>query len=296
MKLQTAQRKRARMRIGLQGPSGTGKTYSALLVAYGLCPNWEKIAVIDTEHHSSELYSHLGSFNVLPIEAPFTVERCIQAVACCENAGMEVIIIDSLSHFWEGSGGILEQHAGMAGNSFTNWSKLSPVQNALVEKMLQSPAHVIVSVRSKQDYVLVDRNGKQVPQKVGLKAIQREGLEYELTLHFELDIKQNAACSKDRTGLFNGKTDFKLTTAIGKSLADWCNQGEVINPKTKLITAISESTTVADLIDLYNANPSYQEELHDEFVQRRKELQKPVPVTQIHNLQNQINHGNIATA
>jgi len=120
MKLQTAQRKRARMRIGLQGPSGPGKTYSALLLALGLSEKWEKIVVIDTEHYSSELYSHLGKFNVLPVEAPFTVEKCIQAISFCESEGMETIIIDSLSHFWEGSGGILEQHAGMAGNSFTN--------------------------------------------------------------------------------------------------------------------------------------------------------------------------------
>jgi archaellum biogenesis ATPase FlaH len=98
MQLQKASRKKASIKMSLQGPSGSGKTYSSLLIAYGLCNDWTKIAVIDSENHSSELYSHLGSYNVLQLSAPFTPEKYVQAIEACGQAGMQVIIIDSISH------------------------------------------------------------------------------------------------------------------------------------------------------------------------------------------------------
>src|ERR1017187_5474520 len=99
--LQTAQRKRAKIKMGLQGPSGSGKTYSALLVSYGLCMDWTKIGLVDSENHSGELYAHLGPYNVLNLSAPFTPEQYIEAITVCEKAGMEVIIIDGMSQEWE---------------------------------------------------------------------------------------------------------------------------------------------------------------------------------------------------
>ena len=125
MHLHQASRKRAKVKMGLQGPSGSGKTLSALLAAFGLCKEWSKIAVIDSENHSAELYSHLGQYNVVNITAPFTSETYMKAIQLCEQSGIEVIIIDSISHEWEGTGGILEVHSNMAGNSFTNWAKLT---------------------------------------------------------------------------------------------------------------------------------------------------------------------------
>jgi len=202
MQLQKAQRRQAVIKLALQGPSGSGKTYSSLLLANGLVGNWDQIAVIDTENNSSHLYSHLGSFNVLSLTEPFTPERYIEAIETCEKAGMKVIIIDSISQEWEGNGGIIETHGNMAGNSFTNWNKVTPRHNAFVQKMLQSPAHIIATIRSKQDYVLTDKNGKMVPEKVGLKGVTRDGMDYEFTLVLDLDIKHQAISSKDRTGLF----------------------------------------------------------------------------------------------
>src|SRR5690242_7927040 len=105
MQLQQASRKNAKIKMALQGPSGSGKTYGALLIAFGLYNDWKKIAVIDTENHSSELYAHLGSYQVLHLSSPFSPERYIQAIRTCEKVGMEVIIIDSISHEWEGIGG-----------------------------------------------------------------------------------------------------------------------------------------------------------------------------------------------
>ena len=106
--LRTAERKQAKIKLGLQGPSGSGKTYSALLLAYGLTNDWSKIAVVDTENHSSDLYAHLGRYNVLNLSEPFTPENYIKAIEACEKAEMQVIILDSISQEWEGSGGIIE--------------------------------------------------------------------------------------------------------------------------------------------------------------------------------------------
>jgi hypothetical protein len=108
MTLRKATRKKARIRLGLSAVSGGGKTYSAILIAKGLCGGLSKVAIIDTENGSADLYAHLGEYNVLPLSAPFTPERYIEAIRTCEKAGMEVIIVDSISHEWDGKGGCLE--------------------------------------------------------------------------------------------------------------------------------------------------------------------------------------------
>jgi len=196
MELRQAERRQAKIKMGLQAPSGAGKTYSALLLAYGLINDWSKIAVIDTENHSADLYAHLGNYKVLAFEQPFSPERYIQAIEVCEKAGMEAIIIDSISHEWEGVGGILDIHGAMMGNSFTNWAKVTPRHNAFVQKLLQSSSHIIATIRSKQDYVLSEKNGKMVPEKIGLKGVTREGLDYEFTIVLELDLKHQATAQK----------------------------------------------------------------------------------------------------
>ena len=166
MELQKAQRKQAKIKLALQGPSGSGKTMSALLLASGIT-EWNKIAVIDTENHSADLYAHLGEYNVLQLSQPFTPERYCTAISTCEEAGMEVIIIDSVSHEWEGNGGILSIHGAMAGNSFTNWNKVTPRHNAFVQKILQSQCHIISTIRTKTDYAMVEKNGKYSVEKLG---------------------------------------------------------------------------------------------------------------------------------
>lgn len=148
MQLQEASRKNVKIKMALQGPSGSGKTYGALLLAYGLCGDWRKIGLIDTENHSSELFSHLGKFRVCHLESPFTPERYIDAIQLCESQGMEVTIVDSISHEWEGIGGMLEVHSAMMGNSYTNWASITPRHNAFVQHFLQSPMHIIGCIRS----------------------------------------------------------------------------------------------------------------------------------------------------
>lgn len=214
--LRKATREKTKMRVALAGPSGSGKTYSALLLASGMT-SWDKIALIDTENGSGDLYSHLGEYSVITLTAPFKPERYIEAIEECEKAGMEVIIIDSISHEWEGKGGILEIHDSMTGNSYTNWAQVTPRHNAFVQRILQSKCHVVATMRSKQDYVLTEVKGKQVPQKVGLKAITREGVDYEFTLVFDLNINHLATASKDRTGIFmNPAHDVIIPEKIGR--------------------------------------------------------------------------------
>ncbi len=281
MKLQAASRKRSKMKMSCSGPSGSGKTMSSLLVAYGLCNNWSKIAVIDTENHSAELYVHLGNYNVLPLTAPYTPEKYSEAIDVCTDAGMEVIIIDSLTHEWEY---LLDYHSSLQGNSFTNWSKVTPRHNDFVQKILQCPSHVIATMRTKQDYVLSEKNGKMVPEKVGLKTVQRDGMDYEFTLVFDLDIKNNATASKDRTGLFSGKPEQKLSIQTGKLIQDWCNAGADVT-SDDLLLLIKECTTVQQLRELYNKHPEYKESMLPFFEQQKKDiLKKQDSVTELLNL------------
>lgn len=268
MKLHTAQRKRAKIKMGLQGPSGSGKTYSSLLIASGLSSGWDKIAVIDTENHSAELYSHLGPYKVLNLLGPFTPERYISALELCEQAGMEVVILDSVTHEWEN---LLDYHSSLPGNSFTNWSKVTPRHNAFVQKILQSPCHIISTIRTKQDYVLSEKNGKMVPEKVGLKSVQRDGLDYEFTLVFDLDIKNNASASKDRTGLFFGKPEQKLSEETGNIILNWCNGGAELSADD-LTQRIGDTRSIQELLSLYQEHPQFQQSLKPEFEQQKRRL------------------------
>ena len=291
MILQEVSRKQVRIRLGLQGPSGSGKTLGALMVAYGLCADWSKIAVVDTEFGSASLYSNVGPYMVLGFPPPYSPERYIDAIHLCESHGVEVIILDSISHEWESSGGILDIHNSMTGNSFTNWGKVTPRHNAFIQALLQSPCHIITTIRSKQDYVLSDKNGKMVPEKVGLKGVQRDGVEYELTTLFEIDIKHNVTASKDRTSLFSDKPEFKLTVATGQKLLGWCNQGTASDPEADILQRIAEVKTVEELLKLYKDSPAYQSLLQGAFSSRRKQLEVLRTVPQLLNPKNHSTNG-----
>lgn len=274
MQLQQASRKNAKIKLALQGPSGSGKSYSALLMAYGLCNDWTKIAVIDSENRSSELYAHLGPFNVLHLCAPFTPERYTEALKACEKAGMQVVIIDSISHEWMGSGGILEAHALMQGNSFTNWAKLTPRHNTFVQYMLQSPLHIIGTIRSKQEYVLAEKNGKQVPEKIGMKGVTRDGMDFEFTLVFELNMKNYAVATKDRTSLFINQPEFILTKDTGLKILQWCQEGIPEEIQLPIEERINACATLADLLKLYYENPTEDASVLQLYSTKRAELEK----------------------
>lgn len=169
----------------MAGPSGAGKTYSALLIASGIVP-LEKVAVIDTESGSADLYADLGGYSTVTISPPYSPKKYIEAIHAAEEAGFELVIIDSLSHAWSGEGGLLDQQGKAAdskyrGNSWAAWREITPLHNQLVETMLHTPLHVIVTMRSKTEYVQTEVNGRKKIEKVGMAPIQRDGIEYEFT-------------------------------------------------------------------------------------------------------------------
>lgn len=225
MQIRKAERRKAKLRLGIAAPSGAGKTYSALLMAFGL---GGKIGLIDTEHGSGDLYAHLGEYDVISIEAPYTVAKYVQAIHAFEEAGYSTIIIDSLSHAWAGDGGLLDKQGKMADrgtNSFAAWRTITPEHNNLVDTMLRSPAHIIATMRAKQEYVLeTNDRGKQQPKKVGMAPVQREGMEYEFTVMLDVDMNHIASASKDRTSLFDGRF-FKIGKETGEELLQWLETG-----------------------------------------------------------------------
>lgn len=267
-----AARKQAKIKIGLQGSSGSGKTYGALLLAHGLVEDWTKIVVLDSENNSADLYCHLGEYNVLPISAPFTPEKYVEAIQLCIHHQMEAIIIDSISHEWET---LIDIHSNMLGNSFTNWGKITPRHNNFVNAVLQAPAHVLCTIRSKQDYVLSDKNGKMVPEKVGLKGITRDGFDFEMTLVFDVDARHLARASKDRTNLFVGKPEFLISEETGKMIRDWCSlSSSTPTPIAQdIIEAIQNFTSLEDLYSYYKNNPEIQEEYKDLFVAQKDKIE-----------------------
>lgn len=304
MQLKQSQRQQVKLRLGLSGASGFGKTKSALLLAYGMTQDWSKIAVIDTENSSASLYSDLGNYNVLDLQAPYSPERYIQAIELCERSGIEVIIIDSASHEWNGTGGCLDIHEKLGGR-FQDWANVTPRHQAFINKILQSSCHIITTTRRKIDYSLdVGSNGKTQVVKHGTKEITRDGFEYELTINFEL-VNENhlAKASKDRTGLFMNKPEFIITSETGKLILNWCNSGiaeaatvstgmdsptspqSSIKPipfdpgidylsKDDILTKIKTSNTVAELVAIYKQYPEYQKELRPQYEARKSLLIK----------------------
>lgn len=241
MQLQKATRKKSKLRLNISGPAGSGKTYSALLMAKGLIGNWEKIAVIDTENGSASLYDHLGPFQTIDLQSPFTPERYIEAIDVCIKGGMECIIIDSSTHEWNGPGGCIDINEHLAqskfkGNTWSAWSQTTPRHDAFVQKVLQCPVHIITCTRSKMETVMTD--DKKV-KKLGMKDMQREGWEYELTVSLNIDRDTHTAiASKDRTELFEGNDPFVITEETGAIIRKWCEQGiEPPAPAKKTLNA-----------------------------------------------------------
>ncbi|MCD9584775.1 AAA family ATPase [Tenacibaculum maritimum] len=268
MKLRQSHRKQAKIKMALQGSAGAGKTMSALLLAKGLTNNkLQKVAIIDTENGSADLYSHIGNYNVLTLQQPFSPEQYIKAIDICLSGGMEVIIIDSISHCWDF---LLDYHSKLGGNSFTNWNKITPRQKAFVDKILQSPVHVIATMRTKQNYILDYKDGKFIPKKMGVKAIQRAGIEYEFTTVFSINSKHFSDVIKDRTELFSGKPEFIINSATGKRILDWCNEPL----KNEITTRIKKCITVDELMKLYNNNPSSQNIYKEQYQKKKLELEK----------------------
>lgn len=242
-----ATRKKVRGRIGLDGPAGSGKTFTALRLAFTLAKNERpRIAVINSESGAVEKYLGLSpdgipwQFDVceLPDFAPTTYTAAILEAG---RLGYEVIVIDSLSHAWNGVGGALEIVSKKGGSSFTAWKDVTPMHNAMIEAILRSPAHVIATLRSKMEYVLEeyeDSNGRKrsAPRKIGMAPVQRNGMEYEFDVFADLDATHTLTVSKTRCPELDGIVVVKPSAVTFQPLARWLNDGSDVDPSYYVAT------------------------------------------------------------
>ena len=216
-----AQRKESKLRLALTGASGSGKTYSALLLAQGLGGS---VAVADTERGSAALYSNLFDFDTLEIEPPYSLKKWLDAIGMAIEARYNVLVLDSISPLWNGEGGLLEMKEQLAKhgkNSFTAWADVTPMYNKFVERMLNADIHIIATIRAKAEYAMEQDGGRTVVKKIGLGPQFRDGIDYEFTTVFDIGSDHSALVSKDRSGLFDAKTPFIISKETGQKIAKW---------------------------------------------------------------------------
>jgi|SRR5580692_9105503 hypothetical protein len=223
MQIRKAERKKAKLRLGISGASGSGKTWSALEIATGM---GGKIGMIDTESGRGELYGNDFQYDIIRLEAPYSPDRYIEAIKTFEKSGYDIVIIDSLSHAWTGEGGVLSIVEKNGGQFQNGWKVGTPKQNALVDALINSKMHILITLRVKSEYV-VEKNekGKNEPRKIGLSPVQRDGLEYEFTVFMDIDNQQHIAhITKDNTKLFDQQY-IKPSKEMGIQLMEWLNNG-----------------------------------------------------------------------
>ena len=215
----------SKLRMAIAGPSGSGKTYTALALAAALVPDG-RVAVIDTEHGSAAKYADLFRFDVAHAAPPYHPDGLIKLITFAANNGYDVVIVDSATHYWSGVGGVLdlkeEAESRMRNpNSYTAWKGVTPIHQRMVDALISVPAHVIVTMRSKQEYVLVEKNGKQVPQKMGMAPIQRDGFEYEFDVMMDMDVKNVGHVTKTRCPALTDRDFVKPGVDMAAILRDW---------------------------------------------------------------------------
>jgi hypothetical protein len=216
-------------RIALIGPSGSGKTYTALSIATAL---GQKVAVIDTEHGAASKYADLFRFDVLELTS-FDPRTYMEAIRSAQEAGYDTVVIDSLSHAWAGSGGVLEQvdqisRRNKSGNSFAAWWDVTPLQNQLVETMLGAKMHIVATIRSKMEYAQQydDTTKKTRVVKLGLQPVQRDSIEYEFDIIGEMDMDNYLTISKTRCPQLKGQMIERPGAALAETIGAWLNSGD----------------------------------------------------------------------
>lgn len=236
---QKAKREQVWLKVLLSGASGSGKSYSALKVATGIAQKCgSSIAYIGTEGSRNKYYADEFDYDLLELEEPFECEKYMEAIDVAVKAGYKVLIIDSMTHEWKW---LNDLHDKMSGNSFTNWGKLKPRHHRFMDKVLNSPIHIVATARGKDDWVLEDKNGKQVPKKVGMGQQQDKDISYEYTVSLMIAQDTHIASSdKDNTHLFDGRFEV-LSEKDGERLYEWANKGDVPAPK-KETPKYSETT------------------------------------------------------
>lgn len=226
-----ATRQQSKLRMTLDGPAGSGKTYTALRFAHELQRmSGGKIALIDTERGSASKYvgehpdGYPWEFDVLEL-TNFSPERYTEGILAAGRAGYGVLVIDSLSHAWEGVGGALDMKM-KAGDAWRDWRHVTPVHNRMVDAILQSPCHVITSMRSRMEYVQdTDDKGRITIRKVGLAPVQRPGMEFEFDLVCDIDWAHILTVSKSRCSAVVDMVIDKPGPEFMRLVIDWLQSG-----------------------------------------------------------------------
>lgn len=254
-----ATKKAAKARIALVGPSGCGKTYTGLTLALALS---DRVAVIDTERGSASKYVGLNgwAFDTVTPEK-YSPLSLVETLGVASGAGYPAVLIDSLSHYWMGADGMLEQVDRRSGsNKFTSgWKVVGPEEKQMIDAMLTYPGHVIVTLRTKTEYVIQENDkGKKEPVKVGMKPIQRDGIEYEFDVIGDLDLENRLTISKTRIPSLSGQAISRPGVELAATISDWLADGEPVPTIAEFVARATETNDVGDLRSLYREVESAQ--------------------------------------
>jgi len=252
-----AVRRKTRARVALCGPSGSGKTYTALSFAHVFAPG--SVALIDTEKESADGYEGLNGWHWVSFKpATYEPEVLIDALAAAAAAGIECVVIDSLSHFWMGTGGMLEQvdNAGRrsrSGNSFAGWKEMRPAERRMIDAMTSYPGHLIVTMRTKTEWVIQDNErGKKEPRRIGTKPEQREGIEYEFSVVADMDLDNVLTVTKTRVPTLKRGVFAEPGPEVAQKILDWLTDGGDALPDLNAWRdrALDRHATREDLLEL----------------------------------------------
>jgi len=270
-----AKRVGARLLIQLSGVSGSGKTYSALQLAFGLAgEDASKIIGIDTENRRMSLNADClpgkARFRVCEFYAPFSPSRYIEAIDACIQAGAEVIVIDSVTHEWESEGGC-EWIAHSANSRIPDWKRAKAEHKRFMTYMLQSPAHIICCTRAREKTDFTDPKN---PRSLGLQPIQEKNFSYEATVSLMM---LNSGASQDvlkcpaELVKILGRGRGYLTAKDGLALRSWVDGAEPINQQVERARGILQNAAAAGVAALRKAMDSVPEPvkvlLPDSFVE-----------------------------
>ncbi len=252
-----AVRRKTRARVALCGPSGSGKTYTALGFAHVFAPG--SVALIDTEKESADGYEGLNGWHWVSFKpATYEPDVLIDALAAAAAAGIECVVIDSLSHFWMGTGGMLEQVDNSAkrsrsGNSFAGWKEMRPAERRMIDAMTSYPGHLIVTMRTKTEWVIQDNErGKKEPRRIGTKPEQREGIEYEFSVVADMDLDNVLTVTKTRVPPLKRAVVAEPGPDFAQAILDWLNDGGEAAPDVNAYRdrAVDVHATREDLLAL----------------------------------------------
>lgn len=215
----------SKLRMALAGPSGSGKTYTALTLATALAGD-KGVCVIDTERGSASKYADIFEFDVIDLDN-FHPNNYIEAIAAAQEAGYGVLVIDSLSHAWNGPGGLLEiveniTKRSQNKSSFNAWGEATPLQNRLIDAITRAGLHVIVTMRTKTEYVIEqNERGRSAPRKVGMAPVQRADVEYEFDVYADMSIDNEMIIQKSRCSALAGQVIPKPDARVAGVLSEW---------------------------------------------------------------------------